>query len=159
VIALYSLALLVSAALIAVVLSRALFTVGFAVPALGGPSIGQVARIAKKALRIGKSAKRIAKAGPRTVQIDQSDVAAPPGGFAEFRAPLPRLIPQRHKLASAEPGVEGGRPDGAVPLGQRGEQRLRFGRCREALAPAAPRRQGHASRRLILIRSRPISWR
>ena len=51
------------------------------------------------------------------------------------------LPAQRHQLAAAQAGVEGGRPDGAVALGQRGEELLRLLGRGDPLASAPDRRQ------------------
>jgi len=65
-------------------------------PAVGGPSIGKVSAIAKRALKTGKSANkrsktalRVARRGPLVVERSQKDIPAAPGGFAEFDVKCP----------------------------------------------------------------------
>ncbi|MEX1141872.1 MAG: alanine-zipper protein [Thermoleophilaceae bacterium] len=56
-----------------------LLAVSIVSPALGGPSIGKVAKQAKKAFKIGKSAKRAAGAAKRTASAAQSAANAAQG--------------------------------------------------------------------------------
>ena len=55
-------------AIVAVLACAMLLAVSIVSPAFGGPSIGSVAKVAKKALKTGKSASRAAKAAKRTAQ-------------------------------------------------------------------------------------------
>jgi hypothetical protein len=78
---------------IAAVLCAAFVSMSVVSPAVGGPSISKVSRIAKKALKTGRTANKRAKTalrGPRVVEVSQEDIAAAPNDFAEFDVRCPR---------------------------------------------------------------------
>lgn len=63
-------------AAMALAVCAAVFAASIATPALGGPSVGSIAKKAKKALKIGKSAQRTARSAASTANAAKSTANA-----------------------------------------------------------------------------------
>lgn len=68
-------------------------------PAFGGPSVGSIAKTAKKALKIGKSASRAATAAKRTAA--SANTTANRGQGVRDGGPVSRRLSQRQGRSSA----------------------------------------------------------
>lgn len=112
-------------ALAATVLISALLAASVASPAFGGPSVGQLAKVAAKALKVGKKAKKKSRVAQRTANaaqatadsaLDQSgppgivslsqEGTAPPSDFVEFDVQCPagtRAVGIGQGLGALEP--------------------------------------------------------